>query len=392
MAQSMIQLLARFTIQNHTDLHDPSVRRGYGTLCGVMGICLNLLQSIAKLVAGWLAGSVAIAADGINNLSDSASSIVTLWGFRNSGKQADGDHPFGHGRSEYVAGIVVAVLVMVIGVEIIKEAIGKLIHPEPVSPSLISFIVLGGSVLLKLYMFAYNRGYGKKLDSPTLKAVAVDSIADVFVTLVVILAMVLSKFTTFKVDAWGGLLVGLFVLYMGYQSLRETVSPLLGAKPDPEFVEQVREIVSRQPHAEGVHDIVVHDYGHGIRYVTLDMEASGALPLSVIHDEADFAEHMLRKELGCKAVIHVDPVMEETEEVKAVRRTLEETFRQEFAEFELQDVRIVPQESKDRVVFEIDFPVDTMGEEEPLRRRVKELAKDALPDYSVRVVVDHEYV
>ena len=388
----MIKLLARYTIQNHNDLHDPAVRRGYGTLCGVMGICLNLLQSIAKLVAGWLAGSVAIAADGINNLSDSASSIVTLWGFRNSGKQADGDHPFGHGRSEYVAGIVVAVLVMVIGVEIIKEAIGKLIHPEPVSPSLISFIVLGGSVLLKLYMFAYNRGYGKKLDSSTLKAVAVDSIADVFVTLVVILAMVLSKFTTFKVDAWGGLLVGLFVLYMGYQSLRETVSPLLGAKPDPEFVEQVREIVSRQPHAEGVHDIVVHDYGHGIRYVTLDMEASGALPLSVIHDEADYAEHMLRKELGCKAVIHVDPVMEETEEVKAVRRTLEETFRQEFAEFELQDVRIVPQESKDRVVFEIDFPVDTMGEEEPLRRRVKELAKDALPNYSVRVVVDHEYV
>lgn len=388
----MIKLLARYTIQNHNDLHDPAVRRGYGTLCGVMGICLNLLQSIAKLVAGWLAGSVAIAADGINNLSDSASSIVTLWGFRNSGKQADGDHPFGHGRSEYVAGIVVAVLVMVIGVEIIKEAIGKLIHPEPVSPSLISFIVLGGSVLLKLYMFAYNRGYGKKLDSPTLKAVAVDSIADVFVTLVVILAMVLSKSTTFNVDAWGGLLVGLFVLYMGYQSLRETVSPLLGAKPDPEFVEQVREIVSRQPHAEGVHDIVVHDYGHGIRYVTLDMEASGALPLSVIHDEADYAEHMLRKELGCKAVIHVDPVMEETEEVKAVRRTLEETFRQEFAEFELQDVRIVPQESKDRVVFEIDFPVDTMGEEEPLRRRVKELAKDALPNYSVRVVVDHKYV
>ena len=388
----MIKLLARYTIQNHNDLHDPAVRRGYGTLCGVMGICLNLLQSIAKLVAGWLAGSVAIAADGINNLSDSASSIVTLWGFRNSGKQADGDHPFGHGRSEYVAGIVVAVLVMVIGVEIIKEAIGKLIHPEPVSPSLISFIVLGGSVLLKLYMFAYNRGYGKKLDSSTLKAVAVDSIADVFVTLVVILAMVLSKFTTFNVDAWGGLLVGLFVLYMGYQSLRETVSPLLGAKPDPEFVEQVREIVSRQPHAEGVHDIVVHDYGHGIRYVTLDMEASGALPLSVIHDEADYAEHMLRKELGCKAVIHVDPVMEETEEVKAVRRTLEETFRQEFAEFELQDVRIVPQESKDRVVFEIDCPVDTMGEEEPLRRRVKELAKDALPNYSVRVVVDHEYV
>lgn len=388
----MIQLLAKYFVPNYKDYANPAVRRGYGTLCGVIGICLNLLQSITKLLAGWLAGSVAIAADGINNLSDSASSIVTLWGFRNSGKHADEDHPFGHGRSEYVAGIVVAVLVMVIGVEIIKEAIGKLIHPEPVSPSLISFIVLGGSVLLKLYMFAYNRGYGKKLDSPTLKAVAVDSIADVFVTLVVILAMVLSKFTTFNVDAWGGLLVGLFVLYMGYQSLRETMSPLLGAKPDPEFVEQVREIVSRQPHAEGVHDIVVHDYGHGIRYVTLDMEASGNLPLSVIHDEADYAEHMLRKELGCKAVIHVDPVMEETEEIRSVRATLEETFRPEFPEFELQDIRIVPQEPKDRVVFEIDFPVATMGDEAELRTRVRELARDALPDYSVRVVVDHEYV
>ncbi len=388
----MIQLLARLFLNDYKNYADPAVRRGYGTLCGIMGICLNLLQSIAKLLAGWLAGSVAIAADGINNLSDSASSIVTLWGFRSSGKHADETHPFGHGRSEYVAGIVVAVLVMVIGVEIVKEAIGKLIHPEPVTPSLISFIVLGGSVLLKLYMFAYNRGYGKKLDSPTLKAVAVDSIADVFVTLVVILAMVLSKFTTFNADAWGGLLVGLFALYMGYQSLRETMSPLLGTKPDPEFVEQVREIVSRQPHAAGVHDIVVHDYGHGIRYVTLDMEASGNLPLSVIHDEADYAEHMLRKELGCKAVIHVDPVMEETEEVRAVRATLEETFRTEFPKFELQDIRIVPQEPKDRVVFEIDFPVATMGDEEPLRKRVKELAKDALPDYSVRVVVDHEYV
>ena len=357
-----------------------------------MGICLNLLQSIAKFVVGWLAGSVAIVADGVNNLSDSASSIATLWGFRNSGKHPDEDHPFGHGRSEYVAGIVVAVLVMVIGVEILKESVGKMIHPEPVTPGLVSFLVLGGSVLLKLYMFAYNRGYGKKLDSPTLKAVAVDSIADVFVTLVVILAMVLSRFTSFNVDAYGGFLVGLFVLVMGVQSIRETISPILGSKPDLEFVEQVKEIVFRQPHVLGVHDIVVHDYGHGIRYITLDAVASGDLSLSAIHDEVDYAEHMLRKELGCKAVIHVDPAMEDTEEVRAIRATLEETFRPLFPDFELQDIRIVHQEPKDRVVFEIDFPVATMGDEGPLREQVRELARAALPDYSVRVVVDHEYV
>ena len=254
----MIRLLAKYFVKDYKNYANPATRRGYGTLCGIMGICLNLLQSIAKFVVGWLAGSVAIVADGVNNLSDSASSIATLWGFRNSGKHPDEDHPFGHGRSEYVAGIVVAVLVMVIGVEILKESVGKMIHPEPVTPGLVSFLVLGGSVLLKLYMFAYNRGYGKKLDSPTLKAVAVDSIADVFVTLVVILAMVLSRFTSFNVDAYGGFLVGLFVLVMGAQSVRETISPILGSKPDPEFVEQVKEIVSRQPHVLGVHDIVVH--------------------------------------------------------------------------------------------------------------------------------------
>ncbi len=388
----MIQLLAKLFVKDYKNYTNPATRRGYGTLCGVMGICLNLLQSILKFVVGILASSVAIVADGVNNLSDAASSIITLWGFRSSGKHADEDHPFGHGRSEYVAGVVVAVLVMVIGVEIIKEAIGKLIHPEPVTPSLISFIVLGGSVLLKLYMFAYNRGYGKKLDSPTLKAVAVDSIADVFVTLVVILAMVLSKFTTFNADAWGGLLVGLFALYMGYQSLRETMSPLLGAKPDPEFVEQVREIVSRQPHAAGVHDIVVHDYGHGIRYVTLDMEASGNLPLSVIHDEADYAEHMLRKELGCKAVIHVDPVMEETARVKEVREKIEQMLEESFPTHELKDLRIVSQLPKDKLVFEVYVPIEYTEDLQAMRQELKRKTEEVLPDYSARVTLDHKYV
>ncbi|MBR5753764.1 MAG: cation transporter [Clostridia bacterium] len=388
----MIQLLARFTIQNHTDLHDPAVRRGYGVLCGIMGIFLNLLQSVAKLIAGGLAGSVAIVADGVNNLSDAASSIITLWGFRSAGKQADEDHPFGHGRSEYVAGVVVAVLVLVIGVEVLKEAVGKMIHPEPVSPSLVSFIVLGVSVLLKLYMFAYNRGFGKKLDSPTLKAVAVDSISDVFVTLVVILAMVLSKVTALNVDAFGGFLVGLFILYMGAQSLRDTISPLLGSKPDPEFVEQLKEVVSRQPHILGVHDIVVHDYGHGIRYVTLDAEVPGAIELGRIHDEIDYAEHMLRKELGCKAVIHMDPVMEDTERIDRVRSALEALMGARFPEFELQDIRVVDQEPKDKLIFEVDVPLEHIDHEETLRKELKALAEEALPEYSVRVILDHTYV
>lgn len=388
----MIQLLAKLLWNNYKDYHDPVIRRGYGALCGIMGICLNLLQSISKLIVGWLAGSVAIVADGINNLSDAASSIVTLWGFRSAGKHADEEHPFGHGRTEYVAGVVVAVLVLVIGVEIIKESIQKLIHPEPLTGGIAMFIVLGASVLLKLYMFAYNRGYGKKIDSPTLRAVAVDSIADVFVTIVVFIAMAVSRFSSFNVDAWGGLAVGIFVLVMGTNSLRETISPLIGGRPDPEFVEQIREIVSREPHVLGIHDIMVHDYGHGIRYVSLHMQVPETLSLSEAHDEADFAEHQLRKELGCKAVIHMDPVMEDLEQDKEIRTKLNDLFRSVLPEFELQDIRIVKQEPKDKLVFEIDVPIDVIEDEQKLRKNLKNMAMEAFPDYSIRVILDHRYV
>lgn len=388
----MIRLLAKLFVKNYQDFHDPAVRRGYGALCSLTGIFLNLLQSVLKLLAGFFAGSVAIVADGINNLSDAASSIITLVGFRSAGKHADEDHPFGHGRSEYIAGVIVAVLVIVIGVEILKESIGKMIHPDPVAPSLLSFLVLGGSVLLKLYMFAYNRGYGKKLDSPTLKAVAVDSISDVFVTLVVILAMAVSKFSSLNVDAYGGFLVGLFVLYMGAQSIRETTSPLIGGRPDPDFVEQVRTLVSQQPHVLGVHDIMVHDYGHGIRYVSLHVEVPGDMNVTEVHDEVDFAEHLLRKELGCKAVIHMDPAMEDTERTKEIRSTLEDLMAHEFPSFELQDIRVVEQEPKNKLIFEVDVPVSYIDDEQALRKELKALAVQALPDYSIRVILDHKYV
>lgn len=388
----MIKLLARWFIDNYNDYTSPAVRRGYGSLCGVVGICLNLLQSIAKFVVGLLAGSVAIVADGVNNLSDAASSVITLWGFRSAGKHADEKHPFGHGRSEYVAGVVVAVLVMVIGVEILKESIGKMIHPEPVDPSLVSFLVLGGSVLLKLYMWGYNRHYGKELNSPTLKAVAVDSISDVFVTLVVILAMALSKFTTFNFDAYGGFLVGLFVLYMGIQSMRETSSPLLGRKPEPEYVERVKEIVCSQPHLLDVHNIIVHDYGHGVRYVSLDVEVPGDMDLFSAHDEVDFAEHLLRRELGCRAVIHYDPTMEATERHLRVKETLEGLLAEHFPTYELKDIRIVPQEPKDKLVFEVYVPIDYAGTEQELRQELKALTQEAMPEFSVRVTVEHKHI
>ncbi len=388
----MIKFIAKHRIPNYNDFNDPAVQRGYGTLCGIMGVVLNILQSLTKLLVGFLASSVAIVADGVNNLSDAASSIVTLWGFHQSGRRADEDHPFGHGRTEYVAGVVVAVLVLVIGLEIITDSIRKMIHPEPVTPNLVTFLVLVASVLLKLYMFYYNRHYGQKVGSPTLKAVAVDSISDVFVTLVVILAMAVSRFTTLNVDAYGGFLVGLFVIFMGVNSFRETISPLIGDKPDAEFVEQVQEIVERQPHVLGVHDIVVHDYGRGVRYVSLHVEMPGDSSLVELHDEIDFAEHRLRKELGCQAVIHMDPAMERTEETLEVQRILTEMLAGRFEVFDLQHVRIVEQSPKNKLIFEVDVPTEIMEDAQALRAELKQMTEQTLPEYSARVTLDHKYV
>lgn len=388
----MIHFFAKLLIKDYSDLRNPAVRRGYGTLCAVMGIVLNVLQSLMKFTAGVLAGSVAIIADGVNNLSDAASSIITLVGFRSSGKHADEDHPFGHGRTEYIAGMIVTVLVMAVGLEILKTSVDKIIHPVPVTPSVVSFVVLGASVLLKLYMYLYNRRYGKKLDSPTLKAVAVDSISDVFVTLVVMIAMAVSKFSSWNVDAYGGLLVGVFVLYMGWQSIWETISPLIGNKPDPAFVKKVRDIVLQQPDILGVHNIMVHSYGHGVSYVVLDVEVPGEMSLIAIHNEVDLAEYRLRKELGCNAVIHMDPVGKETEELKRARESVGELLTKCFPNFELKDIRIVPAKPREKLVFEVYVPVEYVGDESAKHEELVRLCEEALPQYRVRLTLDHEYV
>ena len=262
----MISLLAKKFIKNREDVTSPAVRQAYGMLCGIVGIGFNVLLFALKLLAGTLSGSIAITADAFNNLSDAGSSAVTLLGFRLAGKKPDTDHPFGHGRIEYISGLIVAGLILLMGVELAKSSVDKILHPEEVTFSLLALGIMAASVCVKVYMWLYNRAVGRKIKSAAMEATATDSLSDTVSTLAVLLAMLIGKWTGLAVDGYVGLVVALFILFSAYKAAKETLSPLLGQAPDPALVQQIRDIVLSNDTVLGVHDLVVHDYGPGHQF------------------------------------------------------------------------------------------------------------------------------
>ena len=264
----MIQLLSRWLIHDRDNVSSPAVRRAYGTLCGAVGIALNILLFAGKFFAGQLSGSIAVTADAFNNLSDAGSSAVTLLGFRLAGKKPDTDHPFGHGRIEYISGLIVAGLILLMGVELAKSSLDKILHPEEVTFSLLALGIMAASVCVKLYMWLYNRQVGRRIHSAAMEATAMDSLSDTASTFAVLVAMLIGKWTGLAVDGYVGLVVALFILFSAYKAARETLSPLLGQAPDPELVREIRDIVLSDDTVVGVHDLVVHDYGPGRLMIT----------------------------------------------------------------------------------------------------------------------------
>lgn len=268
----MIELLARWCIPDRDNVTSPSVRRAYGTLCGIVGIALNILLFAGKFFAGQLSGSIAVTADAFNNLSDAGSSAVTLLGFRLAGRKPDTDHPFGHGRIEYISGLAVAGLILLMGVELAKSSVDKILHPEEVTFSLLALGILAASVCVKLYMWLYNRRIGKKIKSAAMEATAMDSLSDTAATAAVLLAMLIGRWTGLAVDGYVGLVVALFILCSACKAAKETLSPLLGQAPDPELVQEIRDIVMAHSTVQGIHDLVVHDYGPGRCMISLHAE------------------------------------------------------------------------------------------------------------------------
>ena len=352
----MISLLAGIFIKNRENLHDQQVRQAYGTLCSIVGICFNIFLFAGKFFAGTITGSVAITADAFNNLSDAGSSIITLIGFRVAGQEPDTEHPFGHGRIEYIAGLIVSILIILMGFELAKSSIAKIIHPEAVDTSMAAFIILAVSIAVKAYMYYYNHSTGQKIDSSAMKATAMDSFSDSLATTVVLISMLITKFTGLNVDAFGGIAVSLFIIYTGINAAKDTLSPLLGQPPTREFVGQVLSIVLSHKEIVGTHDLVVHDYGPGRVMISLHAEVPGNGNIFELHDVIDQAENELHEKLGCEAVIHMDPIAVDDAAVKEMKERVMALVREIDTKITIHDFRMVQGPTHTNLVFDMVVP------------------------------------
>ena len=354
----MILLLSKIFIKDRENTSSPQVRKAYGMLCGGMGIALNILLFVGKFLAGFLSNSIAITADAFNNLSDAGSSLITLVGFQMAGQKPDPHHPFGHGRIEYLSGLFVSVAILIMAIELIQSSVDKILHPQPVVFNSLTISILLVSIAVKIYMAYYNKNIGKKIDSAAMRATATDSLSDTLATTVVLAASLTAHFTGLKLDGYCGILVGLFIFYAGYSAAKDTISPLLGQPPEPNFVKNVETIVMSYEHVQGIHDMVVHDYGPGRVMISLHAEVPADGSLLILHDMIDNIEHRLHNELHCEAVIHMDPVITDDEQTNHLKKLLADLLHNNYPEIRFHDFRMVKGPTHTNIIFDIVVPFD----------------------------------
>lgn len=388
----MISLLAKWLIPNRDKVENSEVRRAWGSLCGFMGIALNLLLFAGKLAAGALSGSIAVTADAFNNLSDAGSSVVTLLGFRLAGKKPDADHPFGHGRMEYVSGLAVAGLILLMGAELAKSSVEKILRPEAVSFSWLAAAILLVSIGVKVYMYLYNKAVGKKIRSAAMSATASDSLSDTAATAAVLLAMLVGHWSGVQLDGWTGLLVALFILWSAVQAARDTVSPLLGQSPDPLLVKEIEELVMAHDAVVGVHDLVVHDYGPGRRIISLHAEVPADGQVLALHDVIDNIEAELSRKLHCEAVIHMDPVVVGDPQVDALHEKVAALVRTIDPRITIHDFRIVPGATHTNLIFDAVIPFDERLTRPQVAAQICQLVQGLDGRYRAVVKIENSYV
>ena len=388
----MITLLARLFIKDRDKVADAAVRRAYGMLCSLTGIGLNVLLFLGKYLAGRLSGSIAITADAFNNLSDAGSSVITLLGFRMAAKKPDPGHPFGHGRIEYLSGVAVSIIIIVVGVQLGLESIDKIMNPQPVDAGLLPMLVLVASICVKGYMFAYNRGIGRKINSPGMAATAMDSLSDSIATSVVLISMLLSRFAGVNADGWGGIAVACFIIFSGFKAAKETLSPLLGNPPDPQLVHDITSIVLSHSEVMNVHDLIVHDYGPGRLMVSLHAEVPGNGDIYALHDTIDTIEYELSSKLGCDAVIHMDPVSPDGTKTAHMRDELAEAAKSIDPRLSIHDFRIVDGPTHTNVIFDAVLPNDSKLTEEEAVAQLEALVHSLWQNSHPKVHIDRPFV
>ncbi len=378
-------------IPDHENVKDERVRSAYGKMASLMGIGCNALLCVGKLAAGVLSGSVAITADAVNNLSDASSSVISLLGFKLADKPADEEHPYGHGRYEYLSGLMVAVMILVIGLELLKSSVQKILSPEPINASAVTFIVLAASIAVKLWMASFNRRIGKKIGSKTLEATADDSRNDVISTSAVLLATLVAKLTGLMIDGFVGLAVAAFILVSGFSLVRETIDPMLGSVPSHEQVEAIRKKLMSYPGVLGTHDLMVHDYGPGRQFASVHVEMSAQESPIVSHDVIDSIEHDFMRDEGLHLVVHYDPVATDDPRVPVMRAFLMEEAQRIDPGVTVHDVRIVPGSKKSNLVFDCVTPYGMEVSQRQVRARLADAVTAAYPEYYCVITMEHGF-
>lgn len=387
----MTKALIRLFIRDADKTKDARVREQYGVLSGAVGLACNVFLFLLKLTIGFLTGSISIAADAFNNLSDGLSCLISIVGFKVAGKAPDAKHPFGYGRTEYIAGLIVAFIIVLVGFEFLKTSADRIIHPEPVAFSGVLLAILAVSMLVKLWMGAFNSSIGRRIESPVLLAAGQDSRNDVITTLVVVLGMVAGRFTTLPVDGYVGLLVALFILWAGVGIVRDTVAPLLGEAADPEVAHNIAEIVRESEYIVGVHDLIVHNYGAGRSLASLHAEVPSDSDFVAVHEVIDEAEKRVWQRTGVYLVIHMDPIDVNNEHVTALRAQVDGVLRDIDEGLSMHDFRVVDGARQVNLIFDVVVPY-SYGEsaKRELLMQIYDRLKAIDTRYNPVVTLDHQ--
>lgn len=394
----MIRFLAKFFIKDSQDFSNPQVREKYGVLTGAVGIFFNVFLFLVKLLAGLLSSSVAVIADAFNNLSDASGSIITILGFKISSKKPDKDHPFGHGRLEYVAGLIVSFLILIMGYELLKSSVSAIKNPISLKTDFLTIGILGISIFVKFYMFFYNKNFSKKINSVTLLATAKDSLNDTISTSVVLLSVIVNlilnhygKILNFSLDGIAGLFVSIFIIKGGLDSVKETVNPLIGTSIDKDLVLSVEKVVLSHKKICGMHDCVIHDYGPGRFMISFHAEVSGDENIFEAHDEIDNLESEISKKFNCSCVIHMDPIDKNNVKIEELKNFILEKAQKIDPNITIHDLRLVPGPSHTNVIFDAVRPFSCKKSEIELKNELCKIVKDFDSSYIAKIQIDTPY-
>lgn len=388
----MFSLIAKKVIKNYKDTTHPDVREKYGILCSILSIFCNGFMVVFKLLFGFITNSVAIQADGFNNLSDMGSNLATLFGFKMAGKHPDSDHPYGHGRYEYITGLIIAFLILLVAFSSLQESVMKIMNPEKLNFQVGAVIVLMISILMKLWMASFNKKAGQLIESTSLKAAAQDSLNDVLTTFATLISLCFALFTDLPVDGVIGAVVSLFVLKSGIDIFRDTVDPLLGQAPDKELVDEIYEYVMSFDKVIGIHDFMMHDYGPGRKYMTFHAEVDSRENIMEIHDEIDLIERELLEKFNILTTIHMDPIDMDDELTNQLRKKVKQIVLQINESYSIHDFRIVSGPTHTNLIFDVLIPADDEIAHKILKTEIEKKVKELNPAYFCVIQIDHAFI